>query len=299
MPPPPALCRIVEPGETNETSDIYLDTNAFRYFGIAFEHVLLASEITEKILVSPLSLFEVFAQLGDDNPANTDLVLRQIHAVRNWTNPNHAVPLPWPDVMLQMVWSQNPVRDDDFRERMQQSFNVILTADSLTPLKEAALQQKQMMDDFKNTMAYDFKNMLDDLKKQQGKKEGQKAKPVDTTEPWFNGVAKRAKAGASSKTIPEVQSLLGAYHEFEQSKLQTALLIPEYNPLSHKNQNDIIDSEQLIYLSDPSLCMLTADKGIKSKVVKSEQAARIVVATPEDLSDAKKAEAVVGCALGI
>jgi hypothetical protein len=126
-----------------------------------------------------------------------------------------------------------------------------------------------------------------------------KAKPVDTTEPWFNGVAKRAKAGASSKTIPEVQSLLGAYHEFEQSKLQTALLIPEYNPLSHKNQNDIIDSEQLIYLSDPSLCMLTADKGIKSKVVKSEQAARIVVATPEDLSDAKKAEAVVGCALGI
>jgi hypothetical protein len=106
-------------------------------------------------------------------------------------------------------------------------------------------------------------------------------------------------AFASSKTIPEVQSLLGAYHEFEQSKLQTALLIPEYNPLSHKNQNDIIDSEQLIYLSDPSLCMLTADKGIKSKVVKSEQAARIVVATPEDLSDAKKAEAVVGCALGI
>lgn len=174
MPPPPALCRIVEPGETNETSDIYLDTNAFRYFGIAFEHVLLASEITEKILVSPLSLFEVFAQLGDDNPANADLVLRQIHAVRNWTNPNHAVLLPWPDVMLQMVWSQNPVQDDDFRERMQQSFNVILTADSLTPLKEAALQQKQMMDDFKNTMAYDFKNMLDDLKKQQGKKKGRK-----------------------------------------------------------------------------------------------------------------------------
>jgi hypothetical protein len=48
---------------------IYLDTNAFRYFGIAFENVSLAPEITEKILVSPLSLFEVFAQLGDDNPA--------------------------------------------------------------------------------------------------------------------------------------------------------------------------------------------------------------------------------------
>jgi hypothetical protein len=45
--------------------------------------------------------------------------------------------------------------------------------------------------------------------------------------------------------------------------------------------------------------MLTADKGIKSKVVKSEQAARIVVATPEDLRDAQKAEAVLRSALGI
>jgi hypothetical protein len=30
-----------------------------------------------------------------------------------------------------------------------------------------------------------------------------------------------------------------------------------YNPLSRKNQNDIIDSEQLVYLGDDSLCMLT------------------------------------------
>jgi predicted transcriptional regulator len=279
--------------------NIYLDTNAFRYFGIAFEKVSLAPEITEKILISPLSAFEVFAQLGDDNPAKADLVLRQIHALRNWTNPKHAVLLPWPGDMLQMLWSQKPVHDDDLRERMQQSFNVILTAVSLTPLKEAALQQKQMMDLFKDTMAHDFKNMLDDLKTQQGKKEKQKAKPVDTSEPWFNGIAKRAKADPSSKTISEVRSLLSAYHEFEQTKLSTALLNKEYNPLSHTNQNDIIDSEQLIYLGEPSLCMLTADKGIKSKVVKSEQAARIVVATPEDLRDAQKAEAVLRSALGI
>lgn len=279
--------------------NIYLDTNAFRYFGIAFENVSLAPEITEKIFVSPLSAFEIFAQLGDDKPGIADLVLHQIHALRNWTNPNHAGLLPWPDVMLQMLWSQKPVQDEDFREKMQQSFNVILTADSLASLKEAALQQKQMMDDFKDTMAHDFKNMLDDLKKQQGKKGKQKAKPVDTSQPWFNGVAKRAKADPSSKTRSEVQSLLGAYHEFEQSKLQTALLEPEYNPLSHKNQNDIIDSEQLIYLGDPSLCMLTADKGIKGKVMKSKQAARIVVAKPEELSDAKKAEVTLRSVLGM
>src|SRR5712692_4230619 len=221
-------------------SRLYLDTNAFRYFGNAFEKTQLATDIRDKILISPLSAFEVFAQLGDEDETKADLVLRQIHALRNWTDPKHAVLLPWPDTMLQMLWSQKPVQDDDFRERMQQSFNVILTADSLAPLKQAAIQQKKMMDDFKDTMAHDFKNMLDDLKKQQGKKETQKAKPVDTTAPWFNGIAKRAKADVSSRTSSEVESLLSAYHAFEQSKLQTALLIPKYNPLSHDNRNDII-----------------------------------------------------------
>lgn len=278
---------------------VFLDTNAFRYFGIAFEKAQLAADVRDKILISPLSAFEAFAQLGDEDEAQAELVLRQIHALHNWTNPHHAGLLPWPDVMLQMLWSQKPVQDDDFMERMQQSFNVILTSDSLSPLKDAALQQKKMMDDFKDTMAHDFKNMLDDLKKQQGKKEKQKAKPVDTTTPWFNGIVKRAKADANSKTIPEVQSLLSAYHEFEQSKLQTALLIPEYNPLSHKNQNDIIDSEQLIYLGEPSLCMLTADKGFKSKVEKSSQAARVIVAAVEDLTDAQKAEALMRGVLSI
>ena len=278
---------------------IFLDTNAVRYFGIAFEKVQLGAEMMERIVISPLSAFEVFAQLGDENPAIADSVFRQIRAIRNWTNPKHAVLLPWPDTMLQSLWHQKDVQDDDFRKRMQGSLNVILTVDSLISLKPEALQQKQTMDDFKNTMAHDFKNMLDDLKKQQGKKEKQKAKPVDTTVPWFNGIAKRAKADANSKTISEVESLLGAYHEFEQTKLQTALVNVKYNPLSLKNRNDIVDSEQLIYLGDPSLYMLTADNGIKSKVIKSQQAARIVVASPEELSNSTKAEAVLKYALGL
>jgi hypothetical protein len=46
--------------------------------------------------------------------------------------------------------------------------------------------------------------------------------------------------------------------------------------MSRDNQNDIMDADQLVYLSDPSLCMLTSDGGFKSKVTKSEQAARIL-----------------------
>ena len=279
-------------------SKVYLDTNAFRYFGMAFEKKILPIEIRDKILISPLSAYEVFAQLADHDQNEADLVLRQIHSLPNWTNPQHSGLLPWPDDALLAFLTQTPVLDNDFAKRMQDSFNVILWADSLDSLKEAAQKQKQAMDEFKERMAHDFKDMLDDFRAKQGKT-GKKAKPVDITEFWFQGILKRAKVPASSKTMSEVQSLLSAYHEFEQSKLRTALLLPEYNPLSRKNQNDIIDAEQLIYLGDPSLCMLTADKGFKSKVEKSSQAARVIVAAVDDLRDAKKAEAALRNALGI
>jgi hypothetical protein len=62
-------------------SRVYLDTNAFRYFGNAFEKTQLATDIRDKILISPLSAFEVFAQLGDEDETKADLVLRQIHGL--------------------------------------------------------------------------------------------------------------------------------------------------------------------------------------------------------------------------
>jgi len=272
---------------------VFFDTNAFRYFGIAFENVSLAAELQEKILISPLSAFEVFAQLSDEDETKADAVLRQIRAIRNWTNPKHAVLLPWPDDMIRSLWSQKDVQDEDFRKRMEDSFNVCLKADSLAHLKEAALQQKQTMEEFKFNMAHDFKNMVDDLKAQQGKPGKKKAKPVDTTEVWFHRIAKRARADPTSKTISEVQALFGAYHEFEQEKLRRALVSPDYNPLSHANQNDIIDAEQLVYLGDRSLSIVTSDKGLKSKVTKSDQTTRVTLAPPQDLVNPEEAEAVI------
>jgi hypothetical protein len=58
------------------------------------------------------------------------------------------------------------------QKKMEQSFNVCLTADTLTPLKEAAAEQKKAMDDFKLSMAHNFKNMLDDLRKDNVGQEG-------------------------------------------------------------------------------------------------------------------------------
>jgi hypothetical protein len=263
---------------------VYLDTNAFRFFGIAFQDVTLSEDLRDKILISPLSAFEVFAQLANEDEG--EAVLRQIHAVRNWTNSQHCGLLPWPDDMLHQLWFRRPIQDEEFTKRMTLSFNACLAASSVCELKVESTKFQQVMDDFKQGIAQNFKNMVDAAR-------SDKKKTYDMTKDWFLGIAKRVHAEPDSRPVTDIVSALSAYHEFEESKLQTALANPAYNPLSNTNQNDVIDSEQLVYLGDESLRIITADKGIGRKVKKSKQAARIVIASPGDLMDACKAEAVL------
>lgn len=262
---------------------IYFDTNAFRYFGAAFEKTTLPADLTARILISPLSAFEVFAQLAE---ADGDDVLRQIHAVRNWTNPKHSGLLPWPDDMLYALWFNMPPIDDGFAKKMQDSFNTCLAENSVAALKAEAVKHKQVMDDFKAKAAQDFKNILDEAKKE-------KKKSFDMTEAWFGGIAKRVHADPKSRKMSEIVSAFSAYHEFEDSKLRVALKTPKYNPLSKTNRNDILDAEQLVYLGDKSLCLLTCDKGFKKRVNKSDQVKRLIIVAPEELMDATKAEALL------
>ena len=81
-----------------------------------------------------------------------------------------------------------------------------------------------------------------------------------------------------------------AYYEFERVKLETALQQDDYNV--EKRQNDLLDAEQLIYLSSPELYFLTCDKGF-ARVKKSPQAARIRIVSPHDLADVTKIQALL------
>lgn len=54
---------------------VYLDTNAFRYFGVAFANAKLDEGLADRILISPLSAFEVMAQLAGED---ADVVLQQV-----------------------------------------------------------------------------------------------------------------------------------------------------------------------------------------------------------------------------
>jgi hypothetical protein len=267
----------------------YLDTNAFRYFGMAFAEHSLASDLRERMLISPLNAFEVLAQLAREDWGD---VLRQINAIQNWTNPRCGL-LPWPDGVFYQVWHGKPKPDDDFVKRMEFAFNWCMEVHSpasLKKLKDVAAEHDRLMDDLKRQKAEEFKDMIDAAKQE-------KLKAFDMTEAWFGAIANRVGGDSKSKPVAEIVSALSAYHEFEEAKLHTALANPKYNPLSKKNRNDIIDVEQLVYLFDESLCMVTADKGFKSKVTKSKQAARIITAPAIELMDAKKVDAILRAAL--
>ena len=271
---------------------IYLDTNACRYFGEAFATDTLADDLRKKMVLSPLSLFEILAQLAREDCG--DDVLRQIQAIPNWTDSSNTSLLPWPDDWLHFVWFQKQKPDDGFTERMKYALNLCLNADhpeSLAVLKEMASEHAKMIDDFKREKAEQFKAMVDAARQD-------KLKTFDTTEFWYASIADSAGADPKSKSVDEVVSALSAHHEFNQAKLQRALTIREYKPLSRKNQNDIFDVEQLVYLWDKSLCMLTADGGFKSKVTNSKQATRIITAEEADLRDAKRVEVILRDFLG-
>jgi hypothetical protein len=260
---------------------IYFDTVAFREVGKAFEKNTLPTELRDRILISPLTVFEVWSQL---TIAKADEVLQQVHATLNWANPNHTGLLPWPDDALFGIWFKKAAPDDGFTQRMQNAFNTCLAAESAKELQDEAGRLKDVMDKMKDKTAQDFGRLLQAARKE--RLEGEKF-----SQAWFQGIANRIKAEPKSRDMSEIVSTLNAYHEFERGKLQVALENKDYNPEKHKN--DLLDAEQLIYLSDPSLCFLTCDKGFANLVKNSSQAKRVITVAPEELLDPGKVETLI------
>jgi hypothetical protein len=260
---------------------VYFDTVVFRAVGKAFEKNSLASDLMDRIIISPLTLFEVWSQL---TITNADEILRQIHSVSNWANPTHTGLLRWPDDALFEIWFQKSPPDDGCTERMQRAFNTCLATSSVKSLQVEAGQLKDAIDRMNQQTADNFRHLLEAARKNP-------LEPEKASEAWFQGIANRVMADSKSRSLSEIVSTLNAYHEFEMSKLQVAMQNKDYNPEKHKN--DLLDAEQLIYLSDASMCFLTCDTGFRNLVRKSPQAKRIITASLAELADAPKIEGLL------
>lgn len=248
---------------------LYLDTVAFRQFGKAFATTELPDDLKNRMLISPITVFEVLSQF---TVTDGDAVLHEFQGVLNWTNRKNAGLIAWPDDALYGIWYKKNAPQDDFKSRMEKALNTCLAADSVAELRAEAGKLKDVMDGMKQRTAGDFERLLEAARKE----------PMDDesfSKAWFQGIANRVKADAKSREMNEIITELSAYHEFEREKLKVGLAHKEYN--AERHSNDLLDAEQLIYLSDPSLCFLTCDKGF-GKIKESPQAKRIVIVTPPD-----------------
>ncbi|TAM81430.1 MAG: hypothetical protein EPN47_11745 [Acidobacteria bacterium] len=258
----------------------YFDTDIFRNIGKTFENAALPNDLRGNLLVSPLSAFEVISQLST---AAGDEILRQIHAIRNWVNPERAGMLPWPDDVLLNVGFGMPMREDDFTQRMANAFKICLAATSVEPLREEAHRVKEMLDETKLRNAQDFGRLLKAARRESPKGDW-------FSDPWYQGIARRVNANPETRSADAIAATFNAYREFERVKLQTALKEKDYNVEKHKN--DLFDAEQLIYLGSPDLYFLTCDKGF-SRVNQSAQFERVMIVPLDEISDVHRVEALL------
>jgi hypothetical protein len=239
----------------------------------------LADEFRERIVLSPITFLEALSHLTLKSNA---AILAEIHAIHNWVNPKHAGLLPWPSEAIARIGFQLEPKSDDFIGRIEKTINLCLATDSAEDFRESAGKLKNAMDQIKDFSATQFQRLV----------EMQRKEPLigeKFSEVWVSGTAQRVGADLARRPIADVVSALSAYHEFEENRLREAANNPEYKP----DKNDILDSEQLVYLGDPELRFLVCDSGYFARIKESPQVAQIRRASLDELSTPAKVESLL------
>jgi hypothetical protein len=258
---------------------VYFDSDVFHRVGTTFSVQGLASELRERVLVSPITMIEVLSHLTLKK--NTE-ILAHIQAVHNWVNPNHAGLLAWPTHAIAEVGFHKAAEPDNFMSNIEKTINLCLATDSPEELRESASKLKDSVDRMKESTSADFNRLVEGWRKET-------LTPEAFSEMWVSGIAKRAKADPACRPVADIISSLSAYHEFEEQRLLTAVNNREYKP----DENDLLDSEQLPYLGDSRLHFLTCDGGYLTRIKKSPQAAQIHKVGLDELASVEKVEALL------
>jgi len=240
---------------------VYFDTDVFHLVGNAFANQPLSGELRERIVVSPITVLEALSQL---TLKKNNEILSQIQAMHNWVNPKKARLLPWPNEAIRTWGFQKTTPADGFIERIERAINTCLCAKSAEQLRKSAARVKDALDRVKNSAEHNFRRLVESNRKEP--LVGEKFSKV-----WVQGIAQRVSADPKSRPIEGIVSALSAYHEFEKERLKLATSNAEYKP----DKNDLLDSEQLVYLGNPALNFLTCDGGYSKRVKQSKQAKRI------------------------
>jgi hypothetical protein len=260
---------------------IYTDTNVLRYFGEAFTTRSVPAELGVQLLLAPLSMLELLSQLGTDG---AESAFAAVHALPRVHNPAATGMLPWSDDFFRICLFNSAPGKDTMTPSINNAVKQVLNVKGAVELLAEGTEMRAMLDRQKTESATNFINLLEGIKK-----EGRLEKTEDR-KIFAESIARRAGMEPATVDVDFIVTALDAHYRFEQQRIEAAIANPKYNIT--RRANDVYDAELLIYLAEPSLHLLTCDRGF-SRVQDSPQANRVHVVSAEALRNADAAIATL------
>lgn len=265
---------------------IYTDTNALRYFGTAFASASLAEDLRDQLLLAPFAVMELLSQLGTGGAKESFAAVKALPRVHN---PSATGMLPWPDDSFRMSLFRLPPGRDVVTPAMNNAILNVLDAASPEDVKKDGEEIRALLDAAKQQSAEEFSDVLN-ARRTEGPLPEQEHKAI-----FARSVARQAGTDECAVDVDFVVDSLNAFYVFESTRMRIGAESREYNV--NRRCNDIYDAELLVYLSDPTLHLLTSDKGFR-RAEKSPQFSRVHIVEPGCLRDAERAERVIREILG-
>lgn len=169
-----------------------------------------------------------------------------------------------------------PPGEDTITPALNNAVINILNAAKVEDLRDDGKEMRALLDEAKGETAKNFSAVLNSWRS-----EG----PLSETEHkaiFARSCARRAGFDETRVDVESVVKSLNALYVFEKHRMQVGAQNHDYNV--DKHSNDVYDAELLIYLADPTLHLLTSDKGF-CRIEKSSQADRVHIADPACLKN--------------
>ena len=253
---------------------IYTDTNVLRYFGTAFANASLPEDLQVQLLLSPLTMMELLSQLGTDGAEEAFAAVQALPRVHNSAATGM---LPWSDDLFRISVFNLAPGTDTVTPALNNAVRNTLNAAKAEDLKEDGKEMRALLDKGKDEAAKNFAAVLNDYRLE-GELPQEEHRAI-----FARSIACRAGVDEATVNVDFVVNSLNALYVFENQKMKVGAKSRDYNV--DKHSNDVYDAELLIYLADPTLHLLTSDKGFR-RVEKSSQAGRVHIADASGLPGA-------------
>jgi hypothetical protein len=257
--------------------------------GFAQYQRFFSSLLKAKIVLSPISALELMSQLCDDSAAQA---FAAVQAMWNWL-PDQVSILDIPPIFIREGVTGHAEDAQTTFERISNALTRSIHSRSAASLREVS---KELRNYLQRSRLSDAQTRRDAVVHIRENLRTQKRRTITEEElrsAFRNSIAVRAKVEPSHAGVSIFAARVEAYYQHETVRLKRAIENPKMNLVSKKRQNDLFDTEQLLYLAVPELCFLSTDGRAYAHLQDLEQGRRIYLAQPESLASFAEAQDVL------